>query len=431
MSDITFPPELDAPGHVFLTGRAGTGKTTLIRQWVEARRRTLDIAIVAPTGVAALNLGGQTIHRFLNLHGRSPARMEARHAHGERYRRLDAIVLDEVSMCRSDLMDAVDIALRAARHDSRPFGGVRMIMVGDLLQLPPVVTGEDRTLFAPPDGLPGPWFFQSNAIRRILAKGQLSMIELTQVRRQNDPLFIKTLNYIRGGHPGVKTLDVINRRAGLAADPRAIILTADNRKADRLNSRRLDMLPGPRRTWRARTVGRWDGRVKPTSETLTLTVGARVMATCNDPDGQYVNGSTGTVTQIDGLPWVRFDDGPTIPVGRHRWSIYENTIRRERVERVETGRYEQIPLKLGWAVTIHKSQGMTFDRVAVDWGERPLFAPGQAYVALSRARTLDGLTMSRPLTPRDVTASQTAVRFIRSMRTHNSRHAADIPHDLG
>lgn len=440
MTDSTetsaFPPELDGPNHVFLTGRAGTGKTTLIRRWIEAHRNDLNVAVVAPTGVAALNLGGWTIHRFFGFRNQRPIDAEARGVRGDQFVKLDAIVLDEVSMCRSDLMDGIDIALRASRYSKEPFGGVRMIMVGDPLQLPPVVGKGDRKLFGRGGILPGEWFFQSKVMRRIIAAGKLSTIELTHIWRQSDPLFIKALNYIRGGDPGPKALEVINSRAGLPFDPKAIILTADNKEADWINRRRLDSLLGEQRDYEATTMGEWKGRTPPAPETLTLAIGARVMATFNDPSGQYVNGSTGEITGwCDGLPLVTFDDGPTVAVERRHWSIYENIVEevkgKREVQREEIGGFEQIPLRLGWAVTIHKSQGMTFSKVAIDWGERKLFAPGQAYVALSRARSLDGLTMSRPLTMGDVKASRAAVDFILGTRTHKGNHATDVSHDLG
>ena len=368
LTDADFEPAaLDmlssGPQVVFLTGKAGTGKSTLVNHWL-AHHAPANTLTLAPTGIAALNLvGGETIHRF--MHARPGVTVEQAKANGARRRRdplystLDALVVDEVSMVRADLMDCLDAFLSAARGSKRPFGGLRMVLVGDLMQLPPVVARGEAAAFSG-DPWPGPWFFDSAAIRRAIASGLFASCSLERVHRQSDPVFVDALNAIRVGDASPSVLSVVDAR-----------------------------------------------------------VGERVMMVANEPSGLYANGSMGTVDGFESsLPVVRLDDGPVVAIGLHDWqvtaarAVTDPDTGERRLETYVVGSYRQLPLKPGWAVTVHKSQGQTFDRVHLELPPTPLFADGQAYVALSRVRSLAGLTMNRPLWTRDVRANREALAFL-------------------
>lgn len=410
--------------HVLLTGRAGTGKTTILNHWLETRR-PVGVAVLAPTGMAALNAHGETIHHYLHVQpGLSPREMMTKgreSPYQPMYEATRIIVIDEISMCRSDLMDGMDMFLRGARRNSRPFGGIRLIMVGDPLQLPPVVPDGERSMF---HGMwKGPWWFQSNAYRKLIELHAVTQIDLERVYRQHDPLFIRALNSIRSGRPAQGALQAINRAVGRAAGETTITLTGTNRMAQTINQQRLDRLDGPLEQWEATVEGDWDGRTTPAPRTVACKPGARIMMLNNDPNGTYVNGSMGTFLRTENdLPVIRLDDGTVTSTPIHQWIQWESYAYRDmqtgtwKLGRRQVGSYRQVPFKLGWAITIHKSQGMTFDHVRIELDEtRPLFANGQAYVALSRCRTLDGLSLNRALTMRDVHADPAALNWMRSV----------------
>lgn len=413
---------LNGDRHLFLTGRAGTGKTTLIRHWLDehAPEGTL---VCAPTGVAALNAGGVTIHRLIHCGPDATVEHARRQGRARRAepleRRLACLVIDEVSMVRSDLIDCLDAYLQAAKGDGAPFGGVRLVMVGDLAQLPPVVAGDDRRLFG--DVWDGPWFFQGRSIGRLMKEKALDAVELTRIHRQADRAFTDALNAVRDGGDGLtQALELVNTRATGRWDARgAVVLAAANRRADLINRLMLDRLPGPETIRDAVIDGDWDPRLTPAPRGLALRDGMRVMTLSNDPDGRWVNGSTGTLTRLDpdGAAHVLLDTGRAVTVGRHTWTRARPVVKdgpngARRIVMEPSGTYTQLPLRPGWAVTIHKSQGKTLDKVHLELGERPLFAPGQAYVALSRATHLDGLTLDRPLTAADVITDPAPQRFL-------------------
>lgn len=430
---------LDSPDPVFLTGKAGTGKSTLIRHWRSTRPRA-NILTLAPTGIAALNVDGMTIHRF--MHAKAGVTPTEAYANGCRqtgsdfYHALDGIVVDEASMVRADLMDCLDRFLKGARNDVRPFGGVKTVLTGDLAQLPPVVDRNEMKAFKPGGQWEGPWFFQSAIIRSLIDDNRLRFAELTDVHRQSDPVFVDALNLLREGDPS--RLDVINRRARAHWNPKdTVILTATNARADRLNRMMLDRLTGMEYTAHATRSGQWDKRLEPAPAILAVKRGMRVMILANDPAGLYANGTMGVILDYDPdhrIATIRLDDGTVTDMGEHAWEITvprivhdpDDSDGRGRLENVVIGSYRQLPFKPGWAVTIHKSQGRTFDRCHVEFGPRPLFAPGQAYVALSRVTTLDGLSLDRPLTVRDVKADKAALEFTHRMRENASRPVKPI-----
>ena len=427
LTDADFEPAaLDMLAHgpqvVFLTGKAGTGKSTLVNHWL-AHHAPANTLTLAPTGIAALNLtGGETIHRF--MHARPGVTVDQARASGAKRRRdplypaLDALVVDEVSMVRADLMDCLDAFLSAARGSKRPFGGVRMVLVGDLMQLPPVVSREEAAAFSG-DPWPGPWFFDSAAVRRAIADGVFASCSLERVHRQSDPVFVGALNAIRDGDASPSVLSVVNARAGAAPAEGAVVLAATNRRADMVNAARLGVLPYSGSVWRADIRGEWSKALRPAPEILDVRAGERVMMVANEPSGLYANGSMGVVEGFEGdLPVVLRDDGPAVEVALHDGQVTaaravdDPDTGERRLETYVVGSYRQLPLKPGWAVTVHKSQGQTFDRVHLELPPGPLFADGQAYVALSRVRSLAGLSMNRPLRPRDVHADRGALAFL-------------------
>lgn len=402
---------------VFITGRAGTGKSTFLKAF---RNQTAkQVIVLAPTGVAALNAGGETIHSFFGLPWRPLLpddadipyyRMgdtdgEDEHPKRAIIRRLDAIIIDEISMVRPDVIDAIDASLRKNGGDpKRPFGGIQLILFGDLFQLPPVVKGEDEAILN--RYYQTPYFFSALAFRR----SGLLRIEFQTVYRQRDDHFIGLLDRIREGRHDRQDLAGINARVDPghepAADSMEVTLCARRRTADAINEDRLDRLDGDERSYAARIKGRFDGQL-PTERDLILKVGAQVMFVKNDETRRWVNGTMGRVTDLGPRSVhveIQTEDGVVEhEVKRAEWESTEYvwTPGSNAIESDVVGQFRQLPLKLAWAVTIHKSQGLTFDRLTIDHG-RGMFAYGQAYVALSRCRTLEGLTLSRPLRPRDI-----------------------------
>ena len=394
---------------IFLTGKAGTGKTTFLKTVVErSRKRSI---VVAPTGVAAINAGGVTIHSFFQL-PTAPfvpdARIQNKYDFGASKRRiiasLDLLIIDEISMVRSDLLDAIDAVLRRFRNHFQPFGGVQLLMIGDLQQLTPVVTPEDEVLLKP--HYDTTYFFGSKA----LAQTDYVTIQLEKVYRQQDNIFIDILNKVRNGKATEEDLALLNSRYVPGFQPRPedgyIRLTTHNWLADRHNESELQRLPSPLFTFEATIEGTFPEISYPTNQRLELKAGTQVMFVKNDPspNHRYYNGRIGRVTRIDSrhIEVLCPDDTVPIIVERLTWENTQYTLNAETHE-IETqvkGTFEQFPLRLAWAITIHKSQGLTFDRAIIDAGRS--FAPGQVYVALSRCRTLEGMVLSSPILPRAI-----------------------------
>jgi ATP-dependent exoDNAse (exonuclease V) alpha subunit len=401
---------------VLVAGRAGTGKTRLV-QYIKSRPGGELQVTVAPTGIAALNVRAQTIHSFFHLeHAVLDAKNLSRAGKfGSLYRRINRLVIDEISMVRADMIDAIDARLRQVRGDKRPFGGVQIVMVGDFLQLPPVVQEQDWPVL---EGLgyEGPYAFNAHALQSV----PVETVTLDRVWRQDEQDFVDILGRIRSREGIAEALEQLNRRCvGPHRDGvKPLLLTPTRAAAEHYNHQGLAALGSKRSGFRAAierdfTMGAAN---LPVPEYLELAAGARVMAVRNDPQGRFVNGSLGTVARLgpEG-PFVQFDRGPqellVAPVAwekvRQRWNEAQ-----QRVEKEVVGTYRQIPLIHAWAVTIHKAQGLTLDDVRVDLGAGA-FAPGQVYVALSRVRTLAGLSFARPLRPADVRAEPALIAFMK------------------
>jgi ATP-dependent exoDNAse (exonuclease V) alpha subunit len=399
-------------GHLFVTGRAGTGKSTLLRC---LRGMIVDEAVVlAPTGLAAVNVGGQTIHSFFGFPPRLIRPDDIRRSrNGRLMRKLKLIIIDEVSMVRSDLMWAIDQSLRLNRGRPRePFGGVRLLLFGDLHQLPPVVQGGEVAEHLESEH-GGPFFFQLPTLRD---GAGMSLIELEEVFRQSDEKFLHVLNQIRDGEATEEDLQILNERTHpirtLGEGDSFVILTPTNAAAQRINMAYLEALPSEERTYEAGITGEFGESAHPTDATLLLKPGAKVIMLRNDPDRRWVNGTIARIAKLEAKRiWIEID-GKTYELEPVSWESrrYAYDQAAEKIVENITGTFRQFPVRLAWALTIHKSQGLTLDRVYIDLG-RGTFAHGQTYVALSRCRTLEGLALARPLRPSDIMFDRSAMGY--------------------
>ena len=421
---------------IFLTGKAGTGKTTFLRTVMQqSRKRPI---VVAPTGVAAINAGGVTIHSFFQLPF-SPyvpgAKVESKFDFSREKRKIiasiDLLIIDEISMVRADLLDAIDAVLRRFRDHNLPFGGVQLLLIGDLAQLTPVVTPEDERLLKP--YYDTPYFFGSKALQQI----DYVTIQLEHVYRQQDESFIKILNEVRNGHPSAEALAQLNSRVILNSQfsilnsQLAIRLTTHNHLANYYNESELQKLPGRSYSYRAEIKGTFPDYSYPTAETLELKVGAQVMFVKNDPSGEhlYYNGRIGRVMEASEKHLTVYCEGDAnaIEVEPLEWENTRytlNEVTRE-IESEVQGTFKQLPLRLAWAITIHKSQGLTFDHAIIDANQS--FAPGQVYVALSRCRTLEGLTLATPLEARSIINDQRVDSYIAQQESEAERSIQQLP----
>lgn len=405
--------------HLFITGNAGTGKSTLLDYY--RKRTTKKVAILAPTGVAALNVKGQTIHSFFGF--RPSVRKETvRKASKEKQKlinQIEAIVIDEISMVRADLLDCVDKSLRLNREQKNvPFGGVQMIFIGDLFQLPPVVTNQEQAMFQ--GEYDSPYFFSSYAMRHI----DVEQIELKKIYRQQDESFVNLLNNIRTRRFTEEDIREWNKRHDPRYEPGnddfTVHLTTTNKMAAIRNEQELKKLPGKAWKLKATASGNANEQRMPSEPVLAIKEGARVMFTCNDPQKRWVNGSIGVIKRIQKkglskfpLVHVELAEGKTVDVTQHTWEMHEYMLDAStgNITTETVGSYTQYPLTLAWAVTIHKAQGKTFDRILVDMGFGA-FAHGQMYVALSRCTTLEGITLKKPFRAKDVILDNIVTQFV-------------------
>lgn len=399
--------------NIFITGKAGTGKSTLLEYFRSIT--TKNIVVLAPTGVAAVNVSGQTIHSFFGFRPDvtiEKARREAGKSTLTIYQNLDAIVIDEISMVRSDLLDCVDQFMRIkGRAFGEPFGGTQLILIGDLYQIPPVVTGHEKAIFA--DYYESEYFFDSSVYSEI----NIDHLELEKIYRQTDQDFIALLNKIRNKTLMEKDLDLLNTKvisSQTILPQDAIYLTTTNAMADELNSEKLLKLPGNASVFSAAIKGEVDKKSLPAEELLRLKEDAQVMLLNNDVEGRWINGTLGRIVKIGKKSLeVQLSNGSIEEVKPFRWDVFRFYWDQDAqvVAADNVGSFKQYPLRLAWAITIHKSQGKTFDNVVIDLG-RGAFASGQLYVALSRCRSLGGIYLKRAVKESDVRVDYRVVSHI-------------------
>ena len=415
--------------HLFLTGKAGTGKTTFLRKL--KRESPKRMVVIAPTGIAAINAGGVTIHSFFQIpfapyvpessfstNGQATYHFRFGKEKINIIRSMDLLVIDEISMVRADLLDAVDEMLRRYRDRHKPFGGVQLLMIGDLQQLAPVVKDEEWQMLK--KYYDTPYFFSSRALKQT----EYCTIELKTVYRQSDGAFLDLLNRIRENHCDPQVLEALNRRYLPAFQPRKeegyIRLVTHNYQAQRINNYELEQLPGRSYAFRATIDGKFPEYSYPTDELLELKKGAQVMFVKNDSSGEhrYYNGMIGEVTDLsaDSIEVRAKDSTAAFLLQEEEWANAKYVLDEESKEIVEDieGTFRQFPLKLAWAITIHKSQGLTFERAIIDASSS--FAHGQTYVALSRCKTLEGLVLSAPLSAKAVISARAVDRFTEEAR---------------
>lgn len=402
---------------VFLTGKAGTGKTTFLRYVTTHTSKTY--VVTAPTGVAAINAGGVTLHSFFQLPiapyvPGSTVKTNYRISKQKLriIRALDLLIIDEISMVRSDLLDSVDAMLRRLRQSNLPFGGVQLLMVGDLQQLSPVVTARDAAVL---DGhYSTPYFFGSKA----LMNTSYLTVGLRRVFRQQDMEFVRLLNHVRANrltYSDIQRLDALWRPDSESMSEMGYIrLTTHNSQADSYNTGRLNALPGRSYMFRAKVEGDFPASSYPTDSDLSLKVGAQVMFIKNDSAGRFYNGKIARVISIseNGVEVSCLDDGEEVTVEPMVWENmrYEVDDEQNVVKSCVEGIFSQLPLRLAWAITIHKSQGLTFDKAVIDAGRA--FAPGQVYVALSRCRSLEGIVLATRLRDGSMMSDATVLNYI-------------------
>lgn len=424
---------------IFLTGKAGTGKTTFLNEFV--RKTNKKHIVVAPTGIAAINAGGVTIHSMFGLPLRTflptTERIDSNVAnniadlmHHFRYRKeklkllreIEIIIIDEVSMLRADVLDMMDFSLRSVRRNQQKFGGVQMLFIGDLYQLPPVV--RDEAVLK--QYYPSPFFFESYALKEL----PLITLELTTVYRQKDEKFLDILNEIRDGAIGDIDFETLNERYIPDFEPDDepyVYLTSHNRMADEINVKKLAELKGKSCFYSAEIIGNFNENQYPNDEVLELKVGAQIMFLRNDASGEsrYFNGKLAEVVELDdkNISVIIDGDDDIYKLKKETWDQKRYSLDEDKSVKEEVlGSFKQYPIRLAWAVTIHKSQGLTFDRLIIDAGKS--FASGQVYVALSRCRTLEGIVLKSKITPEVIFSDKRVSEF--QDKTHANNRIEEI-----
>ena len=403
---------------VFLTGKAGTGKSTFLRYICDNTKK--KHVVLAPTGIAAINAGGSTLHSFFKLpfhpllpddpnfslqRGRIHEFFKYTKPHRKLLEELELVIIDEISMVRADIIDAVDRILRVySRNLREPFGGKQLLLVGDVFQLEPVVKGDEREILN--RFYPTPYFFSARVFNQI----DLVSIELQKVYRQTDPVFVSVLDHIRNNTVGAADLQLLNTRYGARIEQSEanmyITLATRRDNVDYINDKKLAELPGDPVTFYGEINGDFPESSLPTSKELVLKPGSQIIFIKNDFDRRWVNGTIGIISGFDPIEetlYVITDDGKECDVKRESWRNirYKYNENKKQIEEEELGTFTQFPVRLAWAITVHKSQGLTFSRVAIDF-TGGVFAGGQAYVALSRCTSLEGIQLKKPISRADV-----------------------------
>lgn len=402
--------------NLFITGKAGTGKSTLLNHF--RKNTNKKVAVLASTGAAAVNIKGQTIHSFFGF--KPDVTLESIRLVGPKkraiYKSIDVIIIDEVSMVRADLFDCIDQFLRFNGKDSsKPFGGVQAIFIGDLYQLSPVVKNNEREIFR--SHYETPYFFSAHCFKEL----KVEFVELKVIYRQSDPKFIQSLNLIRNNSINDTELDVINERYNASFNPKAndfyIYLTTTNASAELINAKQLTEMHTEELEFQGKIDGDFGKEQLPTLIDLKLKLDSQVMILRNDPAGRFINGTIGKIVGVEESAEpklvIQLETGKRVRIAPHKWELYNFYMEDTELKSKIIGTFTQYPVTLAWAITVHKSQGKTFDKVILDIGSGT-FAHGQVYVALSRCRTLEGLVLKKKITKRHIIMDSAIPKFMSS-----------------